>query len=90
MNNQTLADIIGTTNGKVFSVDFTKKDGTSRHMNCRLGVKKHLRGGKSTTSHKTNLVTVFDMQAGDYRCINLDTVTHIRLGGVDLWVKSDD
>ena len=31
--------------GKIFSVTFTKKDGSSRAMNCRTGVKKHLTGG---------------------------------------------
>ena len=31
---------------KIFSVEFTKKDGTLRKMVCRLGVKKHLKGGE--------------------------------------------
>ena len=66
---------IKETNGKFFSVTFTKKDGTTREMNCRLGVTKHLKGGTSNTAHKANLVTVYDLQAEGYRCINLDTVS---------------
>ena len=30
---------------KFFSVEFYKKDGTLRKMQCRLGVTKHLKGG---------------------------------------------
>jgi hypothetical protein len=35
------------TNGKIVTVTFTKKDGSIRIMNCRLGVTKHLKGGSS-------------------------------------------
>lgn len=73
--------IIQKTNGKVFTVDFTKKDGTMRTMNARLGVTKHLRGGESTTKDYSNLVTVFDMQKKAYRNINTDTVKRITFGG---------
>ena len=30
----------------IFSVVFLKKNGEIRRMNCMLGVKKHLKGGK--------------------------------------------
>lgn len=65
--------------GRVFTATFVKKDGTTRDMNCRLGVVKHLAGGESTTAHKDNLLTVYDMQSSGYRCINLDTVTDITI-----------
>ena len=84
MNTKTLRKIIETTNGQVFTVWFTKKDGTQRQMNCRTGVQRHLKGGASTTAHKPNLLTVYDMQSGGYRCINLETVHHLRIGGVDM------
>lgn len=71
----------GAGSGQVFTATFVKKDGSVRDMNCRLGVKKHLKGGESTTAHISNLLTVFDMQAAEYRCINLDTVTSVRING---------
>jgi len=66
-------------NGNIFTATFVKQDGTVRDMNCRLGVTKHLHGGESTTAHKPNLLTVYDMQSAGYRCINLDTVTGITI-----------
>lgn len=84
----TLRGLIHGTNGKFFTVEFTKKDGSHRVMTARLGVKKHLRGGDSTTAHKPNLVTVFDVTKDQYRCINLETVTAFRCGGVKMEVRS--
>jgi len=64
--------------GRIFSVVFTKKDGSQRKMVCRKGVVKHLRGGKSTTKHIKSLVTVYDTQAKGYRSINLKTLTQVK------------
>lgn len=87
MRKQTLRSIIEASEGKFMTVSFVKKDGTPRKMNCRIGVKSPLKGGDSTTAHKDNLVTVWDVQKNAYRCINLDTVTNITSGGVSLEVK---
>jgi len=73
-------------NGKFATVKFIKKDGSERDMTCRKGVKCKLSGGKSTTAHKPNLVTVYDVNAidyktktkGAYRCINKDTLISIK------------
>lgn len=69
------------TGGKTFSVSFVKKDGSERRMNCRLGVKKHLKGGESTVRHIPNLVTVFEMPKSQYRNINTDTIYQISIEG---------
>lgn len=63
----------------VFSVRFTKKDGTERDMNCRFNVTAHLRGGVDSTAHKENIRTVFDMQKQAYRKFNVDTLKEMRL-----------
>jgi hypothetical protein len=63
-----------STNGRFFSVKFIKADGSERKMVARLGVKKYLRGGSSTVRDKDYLITVFDVQKGAYRNINLDRV----------------
>jgi len=81
MSNKILRKMIEGSEGKFFSVVFKKANGDLREMNCRTGVKKHLRGGDSTTAHKDNLVTVWDTEKKAYRCINLDTVTKVSLEG---------
>jgi len=81
MNYNTVRSMIESSGDKTFGVVFTKKNGELRNMNCRLGVKSKLRGGQSTTAHKPNLVTVYDMNKRDYRCINLDTVKSLNIAG---------
>ena len=83
ISNETLLDIIRKTNGKFFKVLFAKKDGSLREMTCRIGVKKGLRGGKSTTEHLDNIVTVYDVVAKGYRNINLYTVKYFKCGSVE-------
>ena len=66
--------------GGIFTATFIKKDGTIRKMVCRFGVKKHLKGGASTTAHIDNLMCVFDMEKNAYRCINTDTLLSLKFG----------
>ncbi len=74
--------LIQSTNGKVFSVVFTKKDGSEREMTCRLGVKKHLKGGELAYDPKEyDLVSVFDMSAEGYRMVNMATLRQIKVDG---------
>lgn len=74
----------------IFSVTFIKKDGSVRDMTCRLGVKKHLKGGKSTTAHIDHLITVFQMVSGiskGYRNVNIDTLSRVKINGETYEVK---
>jgi len=75
------AAIKAVESGKFFSVEFVKKDGSVRKMNCRGGVKKYLKGGDSTIKHIDNLVSVFDMQAKQYRCFDVSRLNMVRFGG---------
>jgi hypothetical protein len=70
------------TKGKIFGVTFIKKDGTTRNMTARLGVKKNLKGvGLSFNPDERNLIVVFDMQKKAYRMVNLLTIISIRHAG---------
>lgn len=70
MKEQILA-----TNGKFFSVSFIKKDGTTRKMTARLGVKKNIKGvGLKFNPSEKNLIVVFDVHKKAYRMINLSTI----------------
>jgi hypothetical protein len=69
--------------GKIFSVTFVKRTtGEIRQMVCRLGVKKHLKGGeKAFDDAEHRLLTVFDVVKKDYRSIACESITDIRLAG---------
>lgn len=71
-------ETIQETKGKIFSVEFTKKDGSIRKMNCRLNVKKGTNGnGLKFDPIKKGLLPVFDMQNNGFRMINLKTIIKI-------------
>jgi hypothetical protein len=74
--------LIKSTKGKIFTVSFIKKDGSLRRMNCRLGVKKHLKGGEMAYDpSEYDLLPVFDLQNEAYRMINLETLKEITVDG---------
>ena len=69
--------------GKIFTVRFYKRTtGEYRVMNCRGKVVKGLVGGElkfDPAEHR--LIPVFDMQAGQYRMINCDTIQEVTIHG---------
>ena len=92
---EMMRKVIESSNGKIISIVFTKKNGEERKMLCRLGVTKYINpnaktccnGTTSTTSHIDYLVTVFDMQKEMYRNINLSTITYFKCGEVEINLK---
>tara|TARA_R100000951_G_scaffold101420_1_gene92949 strand:- start:28436 stop:28693 length:258 start_codon:yes stop_codon:yes gene_type:complete len=79
----TLQEIVKMVNkGQIFSAKFVKKNGEVRDMVCRLGVKKHLKGGELAFDAKAmNLLPVFDMQKEAYRMINISTLIQLKING---------
>lgn len=73
----------GVSDGKVFTVTFVKRsNGETRVMNCRKGVKKHLKGGvKAYDPKQKGLVCVFDMQKQAYRSIALESIRKVAMEG---------
>lgn len=66
-----------TTKGKIFGVKFTKKDGTTRRMACRLHVTKGVKGvGLKYIPITKGLMGVYDMNNG-FRSVNLKTLQEI-------------
>jgi len=70
--------------GGFFTVTFLKKNGESRVMRCRKGVKKHLKGGESTIKANLDLVGVYDIATEDYRCFDKNKVIEIKGAGMCL------
>jgi len=77
--------------GKIFSIQFEKRDGSLRNMVARTGVWKGPGGdsenprvtgeGMKYTPSDFDLATVFDMEKGEYRHIAYDRVTKITVAG---------
>jgi len=68
--------------GSIFSITFTKKDGSIRQMNCRFGVKKHLKGGELAYDPLSKgLLPVYDLKNEGYRMISLNTIIELKLNG---------
>ena len=88
ISRKDILHLLEQNKGNVFSVVFLKKDGSIRHMTCRFGVKKHLKGGELKFNPlERSLLVVFDMQKESYRMINLETISNINMKGVDYYVE---
>lgn len=80
----TMVDAMLLEIGKtMFTVTFAKQDGSTRVMNCRRGVKKHLKGGESTIKHNPDLIGVYEMNNA-YRCFDKNRVLDIKGAGMCL------
>ena len=79
------AQKIRETKGRMFTVTFIKKsNGQKRTMNARLGVKAYLRGGVLPYDPNTKgVIPVYDIQAKDYRMINIQGIVNLKTGGVE-------
>ncbi|QDP46478.1 MAG: hypothetical protein GOVbin4342_3 [Prokaryotic dsDNA virus sp.] len=79
---RTTLEKIQKAENTIFSVTFTKKDGTIRTMVARLNVKKGVKGtGMAYNPIEKGLLPVFDMQKNGFRMINLKTVTELTIKG---------
>jgi hypothetical protein len=74
--------LIESTRGRFFTVEFVKKDGSNRKMLARTGVKKGLVGAGRSKPLAENLVCVYDVQAKGYRTVNCDKVLSFKCGGL--------
>ena len=79
---RTTLEKIQKAENTIFSVTFTKKDGTVRTMVARLNVKKGVKGtGMAYNPIEKGLLPVFDLQKNGFRMINLKTVTELTIKG---------
>lgn len=94
---KTFKDLLKEMNsGKIFTAQFIKKDGSTRIINARTGVKKGSKGiGLSFDPIAKNLLPVVDLQllkkVDDInkakRFINLSTVVWVQISGVKYWIS---
>ena len=86
---EMLRSLIKATQGSFFSITFLKKNLEQRTLTVRDGVESKLALPKGQGSNNQeaygNLITLFDVQAGHYKSVNLDTVTSIRCADKVVW-----
>jgi hypothetical protein len=68
--------------GKMFSIDYVKRNGEHRSLTGRLSVTAPLKGGENKVEAPDRpYLTVYDIQAAGYRTVNLDTTVRVRVNG---------
>lgn len=91
--HEMLRSLIKATQGCFFSITFTKKNGEERKLTVRDGVESKLALPKGQGSNNQeaydNLITLFDVQAGHYKSVNLDTVTKLSCGNKIMWEQGE-
>jgi hypothetical protein len=78
-SQENLHKRIKSAGNKFFTVEFIKKDGSLRRMNCRMGVKKYLKGTGKPRPETPGLVIVYDIQAKDYRSFRINKLVSLTI-----------
>lgn len=90
---EMLRNLIKATNGMFFSISFKKKSGEQRTLTVKDGVENALvypKGqGSNNQEHCDNLITLFDINAGHYKTVNLDTVTKLKCSDKVMWEQGE-
>lgn len=77
----------GANTGRIFFVEFKKKNGETRRMTARKGVTKGVTGkGMRYSPLGKGYMTVFDMDKGEYRLVDLTTVKRFTVKGEKYFV----
>lgn len=88
INRLQAVELIQSTSGQIFTAKFIKKDNTTRIMNCRLEVLKRVKGvGLSYDPYKYGLLSVYDVQIGEFRMLNVSTLKQLVVRGEEYLVK---
>tara|TARA_R100001163_G_C4919462_1_gene100294 strand:- start:153 stop:440 length:288 start_codon:yes stop_codon:yes gene_type:complete len=81
--SEDIAKIIDDLGGSIATATFIKKNGDTRVMNFRKGVKEYANGGKLAFNPKEKgLIQVFDMKIKEYRLINRNTIVKLKCKGM--------
>lgn len=79
MNKIKISDIDSLVKSKIFTIkSYPKKDGTSRDINARLHVKKHLKGGTWLGTVGKHF-PIYDMQNRQYKMLIIDNMQNLTL-----------
>lgn len=75
INRNKAKELIKDSKGLIFAATFTKKDGSNRLMNARIGKKYKPTGRKAPYKPSDyNLIPLYDMKIKAFRMLNLNTL----------------
>lgn len=90
---EMLRNLIKATNSMFFTITWIKKNGEERTVTVKDGVESKLALPKGQGSNNqeaySNLITLFDVQAGHYKSVNLDTVTKLKCSDKVMWEQGE-
>jgi hypothetical protein len=81
-----IKQIIGNK-GRIFNVTFTKKDGSTRSFNARLGVHSYASktgGGRKYDPSDYNMIGVFSLDDLGYRTVSVDNLIRLKANGLEI------
>lgn len=78
INKNKAVELIHSTNGKLFTVTFLKKNGTERTINGRLGVSKGVKGTGKNNGIALGYISMYDVQEKGFKMVNSRTITELR------------
>ena len=85
MKRSEVEKVLDASQGKIVGVTFIKKDGSERTLVGRIQKRYAPTGtdplGGKKARRARGLFTIYDMQKGAFRMVNMDTVLGIRAGG---------
>lgn len=82
LTKEQLRYILKNSKGKIMTIVYKKKDGTTRIINTRTGVKVNIKGtGLKYDPEKYGYVILWDVQKRNYRTVNPSTATRLTSQG---------
>ena len=72
--------MLENSEGTFVGLTFRKKDGTTRELNGRLGVRKGTKGGSSRINPRDYII-LYDVKNDGFRAVNLATLSQVRMRG---------
>lgn len=85
-SNEDKRKILDEAGSTFFSVDFIKKDGSVRHMNCKRWIESAFSSGSANAkpspfANKPEYYLAVDMSKGEFRAVNLSTLKACKVNG---------
>ena len=88
INKDQAKELIKESKGLIFAATFTKKDGSSRLMNARLGKKYTPTGRKAPYKpEEYNLMPLYDMRIKAFRMLNFNTLLTLSINKTKYIIK---
>lgn len=85
-SNEDKRRILDEAGSTFFSVDFVKKDGSIRHMNCKRWIESAFSHGSANAkpspfANKPEYYLAVDMAKSEFRAVNLSTLKACKVNG---------